>query len=117
MSSGTILVFVDGQLDQTITSGTDALLMGVPGPPGPQGPAGPQGVQGPAGPAGGDVTYRHIQSQPAAIWTIAHGLGKRPSVTVTDSSGRVVVGDVRYIDVATVQVSFSAEFAGEALCN
>jgi hypothetical protein len=72
---------------------------------------------GAQGPAGTDATYRHIQSVAAATWTVTHNLGKRPAVTVTDSSGRVVLGDVRYLSTDAVEVSFSAAFAGEAICN
>lgn len=65
----------------------------------------------------GGVSYRHIQSVPAATWTIAHLLGKYPSVTIVDTAGSQVIGDVRFLSQSTVQVSFSTAFSGEAYCN
>ena len=69
------------------------------------------GSPGPPGPAGG--TYTHVQSTAAAVWTITHGLGYRPNVTVVDSTGRQVEGDVVYSG-SDVIVSFSSAFAGTA---
>jgi hypothetical protein len=89
----------------TLTVAEQAISVTVSGAPGPQGPAGT------------DATYRHIQSVAAATWTVTHNLGKRPAVTVTDSSGRVVLGDVRYLSDSAAEVTFSAAFAGEAICN
>lgn len=73
-------------------------IPGVPGPPGP-----PDAYR-----------YTHYQAVPAAVWTIAHGLGGRPAVTVTDSTGRKVEPDVTYPDDDTVIVTASGAFAGRA---
>lgn len=64
-----------------------------------------------------DKTFTFTQLTPAATWTIAHGLGKMPAVSVVDSSGSVVVGEVNYTDLNTLIVSFSAAFAGKAYLN
>ena len=64
-----------------------------------------------------DLNYRHVQSAPASVWTVFHGLGKRVSVTAVDSSGRAVVGDVAYVSDNQVTITFSAAFSGEAYCN
>jgi len=37
-----------------------------------------------------------------------------PNVTVVDSSGREVFGELSYPNATTVQVTFSAAFGGEA---
>lgn len=87
-----------------------------PGPEGPQGPAGPQGPQGPAG-TGGDATYLHEQAVPEAVWTIDHGLGKEPAVTVINSAGDEVIGDVSYPTADRVVITFSSGFAGRARLN
>lgn len=73
------------------------------------------GLQGP--PGEGDVRYTHDQSVAASTWTIAHNLGKVPSVTIVTSAGDVVYGDVRAIDLNTVEAKFSAPFAGKAYLN
>lgn len=54
------------------------------------------------------------QATPASDWNIFHKLGRYPQVSVVDSSGRVVIGEVQYIDEQNVRVSFSGEFAGKA---
>lgn len=82
-----------------------------------EGPQGPPGPQGPVGPPGADATYTHTQGAPSASWSITHGLGKYPSVTVVDSSGSEVEGDVTYLSNAQVLVSFSAPFSGVAYLN
>lgn len=81
-----------------------------------QGPPGPPGPQGPAGPAGG-AYYTHTQASAASSWTIHHSLGRYPSVTVVDSSGREVHGDVAYLSSMDITVTFSAPFAGVAYLN
>lgn len=64
-----------------------------------------------------DKHYRHVQITPAATWSVAHSLGKFPSVAVVDSSQRLVLGDVRYVSLNLVEITFSAPFSGEAYCN
>lgn len=64
-----------------------------------------------------DQTYTHTQAVASAEWTISHNLNKRPSVTVVDSAGTVVVGDVQYIDDNTVTITFIGAFSGAAYLN
>lgn len=85
---------------------------GIPGVQGPEGPPGPQGPQGPSGAAAG--SYTHYQNIPSAIWTVVHNLGFYPAVTVVDSAGSMVEGDVQYNDLNTVTLSFSGAFGGIA---
>jgi hypothetical protein len=58
--------------------------------------------------------YVHTQGSAATTWTITHTLGGRPSVTVVDSTGTTVVGDVQYNSDTQVTVTFSAAFSGSA---
>jgi len=62
-------------------------------------------------------TYKHDQIVPNITWNINHGLSKFPSVTVVDSAGSVVIGDVEYIDKKNLSVTFRAPFAGTAYLN
>lgn len=78
-------------------------LMGPPGPPGD--------------PGAGDKYYQHVQSVADTTWNIAHGLGKFPSVTIVDSGGSHVLGEVVYLDQSNCQALFSAPFSGTAECN
>ena len=82
---------------------------GAQGPPGPQGPAGADGT--------GDATYPHQQMVPSAVWTIDHGLGKHPAVTVITSAGDQVIGDVSYPSLDRVVITFSAPLGGSATLN
>jgi hypothetical protein len=58
--------------------------------------------------------YNHTQASPAAVWTITHNLGRKPAVTVTDSAGTVVEGEVEFASDSQVILTFSAAFAGYA---
>lgn len=69
------------------------------------------------GGGGASAYYRHVQSTPSASWTISHMLSMYPSVTVVDSSKRVVLGDVQYLDPNTVSATFAGAFSGEAFCS
>lgn len=62
----------------------------------------------------GTGAYTHIQSTPASIWTIDHNLGFNPGVTVVDSANSVVEGQIDYLTVNTVRLTFTAAFSGKA---
>ena len=64
-----------------------------------------------------DKNYVYVQGTPSSTWVINHNLNKKCAVTVVDSAGTTVVGNVKYIDLNTVEVTFSAPFSGEAFCN
>lgn len=65
----------------------------------------------------GDAYYVHTQNVPSITWMVEHHLGKHPAVSIVDSSGREVEGDVEYVDMNTVRLTFSAAFSGKAYCN
>lgn len=64
-----------------------------------------------------DKHYVHQQNTPNSSWTIAHNLGKKPSVTVVDSADEVVHGQIEYIDNNTVTLTFAGAFSGRAYFN
>lgn len=64
-----------------------------------------------------DKSYVHHQNISSTTWNITHFLGKRPSVTVVDSSDRVVYGNINYIDDDSLTLSFSSAFSGKAYLN
>lgn len=64
-----------------------------------------------------DKTYIHQQNVAAATWQITHNLGKYPSVTVVDSSGRLFFGDVQYVDANNLSITFHGSFSGKAILN
>ena len=64
-----------------------------------------------------DVFFTFTQTLASATWNVQHNLGKYPSVSVVDSSGHQVIGDVAYNDLNRLTISFSAPFAGCAYLN
>jgi hypothetical protein len=54
------------------------------------------------------------QPSPSSIWSITHNLGGRPSVTIVDSAGTMVIGEVTYNSDTQVTVNFTAAFSGFA---
>ena len=58
--------------------------------------------------------YVHVQSSAATTWTITHNLKMYPSVTVVDSGGTHVMGEVTYTTLNTASVSFTSPFSGKA---
>ena len=62
-------------------------------------------------------TYTHSQVSPSNEWSINHKLGKMPSVTIVDSGGSVVVGDIEYVDADNLRLSFSSAFSGKVFLN
>lgn len=62
-----------------------------------------------------EYTHRQISAQ--SNWVIEHNLGRKPSVTVVDSAGSTCIGEVKYIDNNTLELSFTAEFSGFAYLN
>lgn len=74
-------------------------------------------IQSSSGASGGDKSYTHTQISPATTWNITHGLNKRPSISIADSSGSLVMGEVQYLDDNNIQITFSAAFSGSAYLN
>ena len=65
----------------------------------------------------GDKDFVYIKSTPDKVWDITHNLDKYPSVTIVDSAGSVVIGDITYTSKSTLTVTFSAAFSGKAYLN
>ena len=74
---------------------------------------GPKGEKGDSG----DKFYVHDQISPSDTWEIIHNLDKYPSVSVVDSAGSKVIGDVSYVSMNELIVHFSAGFSGKAYLN
>lgn len=71
----------------------------------------------PKGGGGYDKFFEYSQTAPSSKWFINHPLNKFPSVTVVDSGGSVVIGDIEYVDNSNIIITFNATFSGKAYLN
>ena len=64
-----------------------------------------------------DKTFVYNQAISSDVWDIEHNLDKYPSVTVVDSGGSVVVGEIVYINKNNGRITFTSAFSGKAYLN
>ena len=64
-----------------------------------------------------DKNFVYVQATSSDIWEITHNLNKYPAVTVVDSGGSVVIGEIVYIDKNNVRITFTSAFSGKAYFN
>lgn len=115
---------IQGSLGAQGTTGAQGIqgTRGVQGVQGTQGltGAGTQGVQGTKGDTGAvenlipRISYEHTQGAASNSWTINHNLGFKPNVTVVDSAGNIVEGEITYTNSNSLTASFQASFSGYA---
>tara|TARA_B100000768_G_scaffold138900_1_gene130152 strand:+ start:668 stop:1276 length:609 start_codon:yes stop_codon:yes gene_type:complete len=65
----------------------------------------------------GDKHFTYTQSLPATSWSISHNLDKMVSVSVQDTSGNTVHGEVAYTSTDTITITFINAVAGVAYLN
>jgi hypothetical protein len=58
--------------------------------------------------------FVYAQNTPSDTWTISHNLTFHPNVTVVDSGGSVVEGEISYPTPTTVLLTFRSGFSGKA---
>lgn len=56
----------------------------------------------------------HVQTTPAKVWYINHGLGKFPNVKIVDSAKQLCMADIYYTDENNVQIEFGSAQSGSA---
>lgn len=61
--------------------------------------------------------FTFTQQGASSTWVILHSLRKKPSVTVIDDTGAVVLCDIEYTDENTVILRFSEPTAGVVYLN
>ena len=64
-----------------------------------------------------DSAFSYSQGTPSDIWIITHNLHKYPSVTIVDSAGSVVTGDIKYLTEDELMITFAGRFSGNAYLN
>ena len=65
----------------------------------------------------GDLHYVHSQNVASSLWSVVHNIGKIPSVSVVDSGGSMVIGDIHHVDTNSCTIAFSSAFTGTAYLN
>lgn len=64
-----------------------------------------------------DKFFQFTQNVASNEWTINHYLDKYPSVSVVDSAGTIITGEVTYLNLNTLKITFRAAFSGKAYLN
>ena len=64
-----------------------------------------------------DKNFVYVQATSSDIWEITHNLNKYPAITVVDSGGSVVIGEIVYIDKNNIRITFASAFSGKAYFN
>ena len=59
-------------------------------------------------------SYVHDQLSSSSTWTVIHNLNKYPNVTILDSAGTLVIGEIEYLSKNSLMLRFAAEFSGKA---
>ena len=65
----------------------------------------------------GPTSFVHTQTATSDTWVVNHNLGFYPNVTVIDSAGTTVVGEIEYVNTNKLTIKFSAAFSGKAYCS
>lgn len=64
-----------------------------------------------------DANYVHEQSEASSEWVIVHNLNKYPAVSIIDSAGDEVIGNIHYDSLNQVTITFIGAFKGKATLN
>lgn len=59
-------------------------------------------------------SYVHTQGVASTIWYIKHNMKYYPNVSIVDSGGSVMIGNIQYIDNNNIIATFSNGFSGNA---
>lgn len=118
----TLVVVPEAEEVILIEESYEVVTVTTPGPQGAtgvgaKGDKGDQGIQGNPGVPGGGLYYVHEQMTPANPWVIFHNLNAFPNVTVVDSAGDIVEGEIKYDSAFQVTITFSGAFAGRAFLS
>lgn len=65
----------------------------------------------------GDKNFVYTQAVASAVWEVQHDLDKYPSVSVVSDDNVQVFGEVTYIDLNNLTITFNGAFSGKAYMN
>ena len=60
------------------------------------------------------VAFNHQQGVSSDTWTIRHNLNFYPNVTVVNSAGTIVEGEITYTNKNSLVLNFQSAFSGNA---
>lgn len=60
------------------------------------------------------VAFNHYQGVSSNTWSIKHNLNFYPNVTVVDSAGTIVEGEITYTNPNSLTLHFQSAFSGNA---
>ena len=60
------------------------------------------------------IAFNYVQLLPSDTWVIKHNLNFHPNVTVVDSAGTIVEGEIHYSDMNHLTLTFASAFSGNA---
>jgi len=60
------------------------------------------------------VSFHHQQGTSSNTWTITHNLNFYPNVTVVNSAGTIVEGEITYTNKNSLVLNFQSAFSGNA---
>lgn len=63
------------------------------------------------------TTFTFEQSVASDTWNVMHNLDKYPSVSIVDSGGNLVDGEVKYVTSNRILINFTSPFSGKAYLN
>lgn len=78
---------------------------------------GAKAAQVSSGGGSSDSHFEFTQSSASDSWLIDHQLNKRPSVTLLDSSGDLVLARITYLSANLVRITLSSPMSGIAYLN
>lgn len=64
-----------------------------------------------------DFNYVHNQGVTASTWTINHNLNRYPNINIVDSNNIIIVGEVNYQNLNTIQLTFNSGTIGKAFLS
>ncbi|MDR3639631.1 MAG: hypothetical protein P4L84_37875 [Isosphaeraceae bacterium] len=66
---------------------------------------------------GGPYYLEHRQVEPADVWLVEHGWGRKPHVQVLSPDGEVVIAEVHHLDDDRLEIRFAGPSAGSAVLS
>lgn len=64
-----------------------------------------------------NVSFTFTELIPTSTWNINHNMHRHPSIVIVDSSGNQFYGDIKFIDIDNLSITFGSGLTGTAYLN